>query len=275
MGSEELKRLVLIKKWFFHPQNVIPNMKKILLQLSCFLILGCTAAYRPYKHQQGYVVLPLAEKQFRIEYYSDNPNASKANWHTAAKQLCVGESIIESEQSETLWGTIRTPVAGQMVDLGVQRFIYYGVVTCRDSVSTAVEISPAQWQTFNLTNKTNDFVSDEYIARTLKILPARLLGLTQLPKNNASAFWSQHWSHKPRSQTTIGNRQLTLWALDGDNGLPNNLIMIETQGCLESVYILPPGYMAPMLVESEWPKFEALIKLGMLKAYSLKLERCR
>ncbi len=250
-------------------------MKKILLLLSCFLILSCTAAYRPYKHQQGYVALPLSEKQFRIEYYSDNPNASKANWHTAAKQLCVGESVIESEASETLWKTIRTPVAGQMVDLGSQSFIYYGVVTCRDSVSTNVEMSPTQWQTFNPINKTNNFVSDEYIARTLKILPARLLGLTQLPKIDASAFWSQHWSHKPRSQTPSGNRQLTLWALDGDNGLPNNLIIIETNGCLESVFILPPSYMPPILVESEWPKFEALIKLGMLKAYSLKFERCQ
>jgi hypothetical protein len=142
-------------------------MKKILLLLYCFLILGCTAAYRPYKHQEGYVVLPLSEKQFRIEYYSDNPNARKTNWHMAAKQLCAGEPVIESEQSETLWGTVRTPIAGQMVDLGTQSFIYYGVVTCRDSVSAAVERSPAQWQTFNLTNKTNNFVSAEYIARTL------------------------------------------------------------------------------------------------------------
>jgi hypothetical protein len=250
-------------------------MKKIILLLSCLSILGCTAAYRPYKHQEGYVVLPLGEKQFRIEYYSDNLNASKANWQTAAKQLCVGEPVIESEQSETLWGTIRTPVAGQMVDLGVQRFIYYGVVTCRDSVSTAVEISPAQWQTFNLTNKTNNFVSDEYIARTLKILPARLLGLTQLPKINASAFWSKHWSHKPRLQTTTGNRQLTLWALDGDNGLPNNLIIIETNGCLEFVFILPPSFMLPVLAKAELPKFEALIKSGALTVYALQREKCQ
>lgn len=257
------------------PPEYVLLMKKILLLLSCFLILSCTAAYRPYKHQQGYVVLPLSEKQYRIEYYSDNPSASKANWHTAAKQLCVGESVIESEASETLWKTIRTPVAGQMVDFGSQSFIYYGVVTCRDSVSTNVEISPAQWQTFNLKNKTNNFVSDEYIARTLKILPARLLGLTQLPKTNASAFWSKHWSHKPRSQATTGNRGFTLWALDGDHGLPNNLIMSETQGCLESVYILPPGFMLPMLAKAELPKFEALIKSGALTAYSLKVEKCQ
>jgi hypothetical protein len=250
-------------------------MKKILLLLNCFLILGCTAAYRPYKHQQGYVALPLSEKQFRIEYYSDNPNASKANWHTAAKQLCVGESVIESEASETLWKTIRTPVAGQMVDLGSQSFIYYGEVTCRDSVSTSVEISPAQWQTFNLKNKTNNFVSDEYIARTLKIASSRLLGLTQLPKVNAGEFYSQHWNHKPRLQTTTGNRQLTSWALDGDNGLPNNLIMIETQGCLESLYILPPSFMLPMLIKAELPKFEALIKSGALTVYSLPLEKCQ
>ncbi len=249
-------------------------MEKILLLLCCSLMLSCTAAYRPYKHQQGYVALPLSEKQFRIEYYSDNPNASKANWHTAAKQLCVGESVVESEASETLWKTIRTPVAGQMVDLGSQSFIYYGVVTCRDSVSSNVEISPAQWQTFNLKDKTNDFVSDEYIARTLKILPARLLGLTQLPKVNASTFWSQHWSHKPRSQATTGNRQLTLWALDGDNGLPNNLIMIETNGCLESVFILPPSFMLPMLTKAELPKFEALIKSGALTVYSLPFNKC-
>lgn len=250
-------------------------MKKILLLLNCFLILGCTAAYRPYKHQEGYVVLPLGEKQFRIEYYSDNPNASKANWYTAAKQLCVGESAIESEANQTLWKTIRTPVAGQMVDLGSQSFIYYGVVTCRDSVSTNVEMSPAQWQTFNPINKTNNFVSDEYIVRTLKILPARLLGLTQLPKIDARAFWSQHWSHKPRSQTTTGNRQLTLWALDGDNGLPNNLIIIETNGCLESVFILPPGYLLPMLAKAELPKFEALLKSGALTVYALQREKCQ
>ena len=82
---------------------MIHFMKKIVLLLSCFLILSCTAAYRPYKNKQGYVVLPLAEKQFRIEYYSDNPNANIANWHTAAKQLCAGEPVIESEQSE-IWG---------------------------------------------------------------------------------------------------------------------------------------------------------------------------
>jgi|GEM_PF-6096441 len=268
------KHQVHIHAWVYHLKNFYFSMKKILLLLGCFLILSCTAAYRPYKHQQGYVVLPLSEKQFRIEYYSNNPNASKANWHTAAKQLCVGDAVVESEQNETLWRTVRTPVAGQMVDLGAQDFIYYGVATCQQSVSADVEISPTQWQIFNLQNKTNDFVSDKYIARTLKIVPSRLLGLTQLPKVNASASYSQHWNHKPRLQTTTGNRQLTLWTVDGDNGLPNNLIMIETQGCLESIYVLPPSLIVPKLATADLPKFEVLLKSGALTVYSLKLEKC-
>lgn len=71
------------------------------------------------------------------------------------------------------------------------------------------------------------------------------------------------------------NREFTLWALDGDNGLPNNLIMIEAQDCLEAVYILPPSYMLPMFAKAELPKFETLIKSGALTVYSLPIDRCQ
>ncbi len=249
-------------------------MKKILLLVSCLLVVSCTAAYRPYKHRQGYLVIPLAENQFRIEYYSNNPIASKTNWHTAAQQLCGSEISIESEMTETFWRTVRTPVAGQMVDLGAQDFLYHGVVRCKGSVSSVIQTTPSQWRMFNAGGKKGDLVSDEYIARSLKILPARILGLSELPKMNASDYWAQHWSHKPLSQAVNGNRKLSLWALDGENGLPNHLVMIEESGCLESVYVLPPSIMLPGLVNADVSTLETLIKSGALKGYYFPQAEC-
>jgi len=61
---------------------------RLIIFFFAFSVLGglitCTPTQRPLKNGQGYVVVPVSEKQIRIEFYLKNASLSEAYWYTTA-----------------------------------------------------------------------------------------------------------------------------------------------------------------------------------------------
>ena len=221
----------------------------------CGLLVACTAAYRPYKSGQGYVVLPISENKFRIEYYSNNQTAAASNWQFSANQVCPSGFNIVYEDIYTIHGTVRTPVAGQMVDLGTQSFIHYGLINCKDMPSASIEFTKSNWFSLSKHTKNLEPVSDIYIAHTLNINRANLSSLSTLPALGASVYLKEFWRKPPTQQIKADATLTSVWPLGGNNWFPNRVLLVENRNCLVAVHILPPD-----LIISIFTKIQKVVK---------------
>lgn len=236
--------------------------------------MACTAAYRPYKSGQGYVVLPVGENQFRIEYYSNNPAAAANNWQLSANQVCPSGFNLVYEDKYTIHGTVRTPVAGQMVDLGSQNFIHYGLISCKDMPSISIELSEANWFSFSNHTKNIEPVSDIYIARTLNINRANLINLTKLPALGASVYLTEFWRKPPTQQIKTDANLMSVWPLESNSRISNSVLLVEKRDCLVSLDILPSNLMVSIFTKIQKIEFGNLIKAGIIQAYTFKSPVC-
>lgn len=244
------------------------NKVKLIMVLAALLYLAaCTPVQRPLKNGQGYIVLPISEKQFRIEYYSKTSVLAQSHWNVTAEQLCPAGFEVIYNKKHTLNFDMYVPIAGNNVYLGRQEFIQYGQVACHGVVSNAVTLTESKWKEFNQESRSATPVSDRWLTETLKLHVNHLL---ELPAKNSDAVLERDWG-KPRQQLEKNNEIISVWVKGGDSWFPNQVALLERDGCLKLIVILP-GVTSVWMNAVEGSPFrekdlESLITLGVLPAY--------
>ena len=249
------------------------NSKNTLMIACIGILMACATPYRPFHNHQGYVILPFEKNKYRIEYYSNDQKAAETNWLLAANQICNNTPEIQYEDKYTIHGSVRTPVAGQMVDLGTQDFIHYGVVSCASLPVADLELIPAQWYTINSKTKNDEPVSNVYIVDTLKISSVKLFDLIKLPRVNASTHLTSLW-HAPLGQTVQDGVRTSIWFLDGNGWAQNSVVLTEKDERLESIQIFPSNLIISVLSKIKKMDLKALVEGGQIPVYSLAMNGC-
>ncbi len=225
------------------------------------VLVACTPTQRPLKHGQGYVVVPVSEKQFRIEYYLKNANQIENQWNTTAGQLCPGGFQVIYSKRHILNFDMYVPIAGNNVNLGRQEFIQYGLVICNGSASNTVSLTEGKWKEFNAQTRSVTPVSDRWMTETLKLYVGHL---PKLPIINSIAVLEKDWG-KPLKQDHQGADTISIWMKGGDSWYPNYIGLIERNGCLNLVMALMMGVFQKSAGENK--SFEQLLLTRTMPAY--------
>ncbi len=241
---------------------------KLILMLAALLNLAaCTPVQRPLKNGQGYIVLPISEKKFRIEYYSKTSMLAQSYWNVTAEQLCPAGFEVIYNKRHTLNFDMYVPIAGNNVNLGRQEFIQYGQVACHGVVSNAVTLTESKWKEFNQESRSATPVSDRWLTETLKLHVNHLL---ELPAKNSVAVLERDWG-KPRQQLEKNNEIISVWMKGGDSWFPNQVALLERDGCLKIVAVIPGATNAWMNIIDksllQEKNLESLMVTGSLPAY--------
>ena len=125
--------------------------KNIVVVLILLILTACASQYVPLtsssKHASGYQDLLLNEPTPQAQTKNNHPRPARylltyqgttsdtkeritGYWHQRANELCPKGYKIESHKQTIVYGTIRSPVNGMMVNLGTQQPIDKGVIQC-------------------------------------------------------------------------------------------------------------------------------------------------
>ncbi|WP_039914189.1 hypothetical protein [Cellvibrio mixtus] len=243
------------------------NNFKVFIFIFATLIAACTPTQRPLQNGQGYVVLPISKSQYRIEYYLKNAKLAETYWNTTAGQLCPDGFQVLYDKKFTLNFDMYVPIAGNNVNLGRQEFIQYGQVVCNGSASNTVMLTESKWKEFNQETRSVTPVSERWLTETLKV---HVSHLPVLPVANPTFALEKDWG-KPMKRDHRGADTLSIWVKGGDSWYPNYIGLIERNGCLHLVMILP-GISAVMMegfekLAEQNKGLENLIAGGAIPAY--------
>lgn len=248
---------------------------KITFLLALFLSLfACTPTQRPLKNGQGYVVVPAGENHFRIEYYLKHAKLAETYWNTTAGQLCPGGFQVLYNKKHVLNFDMYVPIAGNNVNLGRQEFIQYGEVACEGEPSNTIALTESKWREFNAETKSVKPVSDRWLTEALRLYVGHL---PNLPVTQSASVLEKEWG-KPWKQDYRGAEKLSIWMKGGDAWYQNYIGLIERDGCLHLVMVLPglSGVMAVIADKANLPNksLESLIATGAVPAYFYKPVNC-
>ncbi len=242
----------------------------------CLLVslTACTPTQRPLKNGKGYVVVPAGENHYRIEYYLKHAKLAETYWNTTAGQLCPGGFQVLYSKKHVLNFDMYVPIAGNNVNIGRQEFIQYGEVVCEGEPSNAIVLTESKWREFNAETKTIKPVSERFLTETLQLYVSHL---RDLPATNSVAALAKGWG-KPQQQAGHNNELLSVWAKGGDSWFRNQVGLLEQNGCLTLVIVLPgvSSFMATLIEKSDLQNknVEALITTGILPAYFYRPVNC-
>lgn len=130
--------------------------KQALMLLALLSLTACASQYAPLttnsKHAGGYQALLLEDELINDEASKDYPNENQPRlarylltyqgttsdttarithfWHQRANELCPNGYKVESHKQTIVYGTIRSPVNGMMVNLGTEQPIDRGIIQC-------------------------------------------------------------------------------------------------------------------------------------------------
>lgn len=192
--------------------------------------------------------MSAGDNTYRIEYYSKGKKEAEENWRLAAQQLCPADFEILYQEKHTIHGSVRTPVAGQMMDIATEEYIHYGEIGCPTEPAQIVELTHSPWREFNHQTNAIKPVSIRFIAETFTI-PINYLGpLDELPAKGAHEVLVKRYG-KSMQQENINNQQVLLWSLGGNSWFPNNLVVSFHQESVRRVMILPPSILINVMSE--------------------------
>lgn len=247
--------------------KILVTLKVIFLLVFFLSLIACTPTQRPLKNGQGYVVLPVGENRYRIEYYLKYATLAETYWNTTAGQLCLGGFQVLYNKKHVLNFDMYVPVAGNNVNIGRQEFIQYGEVKCEGEPSTAIMLTESNWREFNSETKSIKPVSERWLTETLQLYVSHL---SVLSGTNAVATLAKDWG-KPQRQPGKNGEVLSVWTKGGDSWFPNQVILVERNDCLKMVLILPGmiTYMASYSKKLEINEggIAALVVGGAVPAY--------
>lgn len=212
-------------------------------------------------------MVSAGENHYRIEYYLKTAPLAETYWKTTAGQLCPGGFQVLYSEKRTLNFDMYMPISGNNVNLGRQEFIQYGDVVCNGVGANTVTMTEGKWKEFNQATRSVTTVSDRWLTETLKLYVSHL---TTLPKSNSVAALEKDWG-KPLKQDHRGTDRLSVWVKGGDSWYPNYVGLIERNGCLKLVLLLPgtSAIMAGVLdkLSGSTQSFEQLVISGKVPAY--------
>ena len=203
------------------------------------------------------MVIPISEKQFRIEYYLKNGTQIESQWNTTAVQLCPGGFQVVYNKRHMLNFDMYVPISGNNVNLGRQEFIQYGQVICNGNASNLVAFTDSKWKEFNTETKLVTPVSDLWITATLKMYVGHL---SELPFSNSTAALEKVWG-KPLKQAHRGPDRVSTWMKSGDSWFQNYIGIIERNDCLNLVMVLPGISALTMVINSVPGEIESVEKM--------------
>jgi hypothetical protein len=243
------------------------NFNKLIVGVMAVLMCACTPAQRPLKNGQGYLVVPITEKQFRIEYYLKHAKLAETYWNTTAAQLCPDGFQVLYNEKRTLNFDMYVPIAGNNVNIGRQEFIQYGQVVCTGAASGSVELTQSKWKEFSPVTRSVAPVSDRWLTETLRLYVGHLPDLPVThPGEALEKIWGKPWKRDRR-----GSDALSIWMKGGDSWFPNYVGVIERNDCLHLALVLPGTSAAMMGVfkntAPENINFEHLLTSGKMPAY--------
>lgn len=206
-----------------------------LIVLIPLLITACTPTQRPLKNGEGYVAIAAGDNHYRIEYFSKSKKIAEDFWKTTAEQLCPdGYESLYSKQ-DVLQFDMYVPIAGNNVNLGRQEFIQSGEVKCNGNTATEVTLIDSRWREFNKETQAIKPVSERWLTEVLKLYVAHL---PKLPAQGAVEQLTEAWG-KPTETHTANSGSVSIWQKGGDSWFPNQVALIEREGCLRTVVLIP------------------------------------
>jgi hypothetical protein len=201
------------------------------------LVLGCAPSYRPYKSDNGFIVLPVDDKTYRIEYFSNAKIVAENFWKTTAVQVCGENYQTVYSETNTILRDLYTPIMGQNVNIGRQKFQHVGEAVCKENTETAVQMSRSSWREYNVKVKALRPVSDAYIVDVLNISWVMFGWIEALPTKNATAAFQKKWN-KPIQQETLDGEMITTWEIGENTWFQNQLVFVEKEECLKTIMIV-------------------------------------
>ena len=166
------------------------------------------------------------------------------------------------------------PISGNNVNIGRQEFVQYGEVVCEGEASNAITLTESKWREFNAETKAVKPVSDRWLTETLRLYVGHL---PNLPVTQSATVLETEWG-KPWKQDYRGADKLSIWMKGGDAWYQNYIGLIERDGCLHLVMVLPglSGVMTVIADKANLPNknLERLIATGAVPAYFYKPVGC-
>lgn len=239
-----------------------------------FQITACTPTHRPLKSGEGYVVLLAGNNHYRIEYFSKSKMLAEDYWITTAEQLCPSGYDTLYRKHDVLQFDMYVPIAGNNVNLGRQEFIQRGEVKCSDDTAKKITLTESRWREFNKEIQTITPISERWLTEVLKL---HVANLTKLPAQGATDHLTKTWG-KPTEIYNTDIDTVSVWRKGGDSWFPNQVALVEREGCLRTV-VLIPGVSAFIIGQYKGKDniagfIDQLITSGSIPTYFYKTSFC-
>ncbi|MCF6442124.1 hypothetical protein L1077_22105 [Pseudoalteromonas luteoviolacea] len=213
-------------------------ISRLVLIFLAVILTGCTATYQPLKAKYGYVVIPK-NGTYYIEYHGTDKVFVEESWVKAAEETCPDGFKTLSKWDETIHGSFKSPVAGQMVSLGTRDFLLLGRIKCNSPMKPNTELTNSAWT--HLHQSQNDYVSSAYVAQKINMTHRQVRFMATASVAEAIDYFD--WKFEEVLKSSV-NGELTskVW-LKRDGALPIGFVMTYKGDCPVEMKVVPPMAM--------------------------------
>lgn len=234
-------------------------MIKIVPILILLVLAGCTSTYQPIKNRNGYVVIPNNDSYF-IEYHGTDRNFVETSWVQAANETCPSGYKVLSQDEQIINGSFKSPVAGQMVNLGTQDFLQLGEIKCDTAEPPKTNLTELAWKRGNA--QEGYLFSNAFIAKQISMKEGQVRFMSKASTAKLVDYFDWKFGDAVFSENEIkiwNNRATTI---------PNGIIVNSINDCPEKITIIPPALMLTIYM-SKNKNYDELLALSK-GTYSIK-----
>jgi hypothetical protein len=251
------------------------SAKWIFISAILLTLCSCAAGFREHKYGQGYVVLHVEDERYRIEYFAKSKQDAAKYWGQTFDQLCQGGGRIIYEEGEVVNRDMYTPIMGQSVNIGRQKFHHIGEVECHKAGSDLLKLTQSPWREFNSHTQQQTPVSEEYILRKLNVYINHFSNLQPAkPYEQIAKIWG-----KPSEKKSLGSENFYIWNKGGVDSVASQFLLVEEKDCLKAAMIIPlySGYLLAALEKSNKMTkldYQEIMTSGLVPTYFLTNSNC-
>ncbi|TLX45571.1 hypothetical protein C1E24_18450 [Pseudoalteromonas phenolica] len=232
---------------------------------SIFLITflsGCTATYQPLTATYGYIVIPK-EDTYYVEYHGKDKAFVDASWLKAAEETCPDGYKVISKNDETIHGSFKSPVAGQMVNLGTQDFLLSGQIKCNSIIEPKTQLTNTYWLQSKIVQENP--LSSAYVAKQINMTHGQVRFLATAPALKIVDYLDWKFGEAV-GDIQQGDVKTKIW-VNRKGAIPVGYVLTFKENCAQKIKVVPP--MAMLLTGFSSSKDAEVIRTADKMVYTI------
>ncbi|MDK2595615.1 hypothetical protein [Pseudoalteromonas obscura] len=239
-------------------------MYKAVIALALLSLVGCSATYQPLTGTYGYVVIPKNDIH-HIEYHGTDKGFVENSWLQAANETCPSGFETLSKTEDVIRGTVKSPVAGQMVNLGTQDVILLGKIKCHVQEAGSSVLTDFAWKKSSA--QQVDYFSHAYVAKKIEMRHDQVRFIGSAPTTKVIEYLDWKFG-KSVAEVNDNGLKTKVW-LNRNTVLASAVAVTYKDECPNVVKILPPFSVMLLGGANNSKNLEkvAVMSSGIYKAY--------